>query len=177
MGGSKFLIVGPAASGKDWLQRKFVEKGYSPLVQYTTRPRRPNEDGNEYHFVSQKTMGDMIRNMKFLSVKCFNTWWYGFTKDDFEKCDVAIVSRGNINEIKYNYKNIINDWNIIYLDIDVDVRINRLKNRYIGGNEDDSISRRVSSDAIDFEDFNDYTIRLTSEKEVADFINNVPAIK
>lgn len=171
---SKYLIVGPAASGKDWLQQRFIEKGYTPLVQYTTRPKRPNETGKEYHFVSQQFMGKMIREMKFLSVKSFKNWWYGFTKEDFDKCNVAIVSIGNINELKYNCKNIIDNCEIIYLNIPKDVRISRLSNRYEGGNVDDTIERRVSSDDIDFEDFNNYTICLNSEEEVVDFINNIP---
>ena len=173
VGKSKYLIVGPAGSGKDWLQQRFIEKGYTPLVQYTTRPMRPTENGTEYHFISQKLMGKMIREMKFLSVKNFKTWWYGFVKEDFEKCNVGIVSIGNINELKYNYPNLLNMCEIIYLDIPKDVRIKRLSNRYDGGTVDDTIQRRVSADEIDFEDFNCYTISLHSEKEVTDFINNI----
>lgn len=169
----KYLIVGPAASGKDWLQQRFIEKGYRPLIQYTTRPKRPTETGSEYHFISQKLMGKMIREMKFLSVKCFKDWWYGFVKKDFDECDVAIVSIGNINELRYNYPNLLNMCEIIYLDIPKEVRIARLSNRYNGGTVDDTIERRVSADEQDFEDFNFFTICLTSEKEVCDFINTV----
>lgn len=169
----KYLIVGPAASGKDWLQQRFIEKGYRPLVQYTTRPKRPTETGSEYHFISQKLMGKMIREMKFLSVKCFKDWWYGFVKKDFDECDVAVVSIGNINELRYNYPNLLNMCEIIYLDIPKEVRIARLSDRYNGGTVDDTIERRVSADEQDFEDFNFFTICLTSEKEVCDFINTV----
>jgi len=173
VGKNKYLIVGPAASGKDWLQQRFIEKGYTPLIQYTTRPMRPTENGTEYHFISQKLMGKMIREMKFLSVKNFKTWWYGFVKEDFEKCNVGIVSIGNINELKYNYPNLLDMCEIIYLDIPKDVRIKRLSSRYEGGTVDDTIERRVAADEMDFEDFNCYTICLHSEKEVSDFINNV----
>jgi guanylate kinase len=171
---NKYLIVGPAASGKDWLQQRFVEKGYKPLVQYTTRPKRPTENGTEYHFISQKLMGKMIREMKFLSVKNFKTWWYGFVRKDFEECDVAIVSIGNINELKYNYKNLLDFCEIVYLDIPKEVRIARLSNRYDGGNVDDTVERRVNADETDFEDFINYTICLQSEQEVVNFINNIP---
>lgn len=170
----KYLIVGPAASGKDWLQQRFIEKGYTRLIQYTTRPKRPTENGTEYHFISQKLMGKMIREMKFLSVKCFKDWWYGFSKKDFEECNVAIVSIGNINELRYNYPNLLDFCEIIYLEIPKEIRIERLSGRYVGGNVDDTVERRVSADEHDFEDFNFYTICLTSEKEVSDFINTVP---
>lgn len=172
----KYLIVGPAASGKDWLQQRFIEKGYKPLVQYTTRPQRPTENGTEYHFISQKLMGKMIREMKFLSVKCFKDWWYGFVKKDFDDCDVAIVSIGNINELRYNYPNLLDMCEIVYLDMPKDLRISRLSNRYTGGSVDDTIERRVSADEQDFEDFNFYTVCLYSEDEVVNFINNVPEL-
>ena len=96
VGKSKYLIVGPAGSGKDWLQQRFIEKGYTPLVQYTTRPMRPTENGTEYHFISQKLMGKMIREMKFLSVKNFKTWWYGFVKEDFEKSKLVSLNAGQL---------------------------------------------------------------------------------
>ena len=169
----KYLIVGPGGSGKDWLQDRFIEKGYKPLVQYTTRPMRPTENGTEYHFISQKLMGKMILEMKFLSVKNFKTWWYGFVKKDFEECDVAVVSVSNINELKYNYPNLLDFCKIIYLDIPKEIRIKRLSNRYNGGNIDDTVERRIRADEIDFEDFNCYTISLHSEKEVTDFINTI----
>lgn len=169
----KYLIVGPAASGKDWLQKKFVEKGYEPLVQYTTRPKRPCEDGTEYHFISQKLMSRMIREMKFLSVKCFKEWWYGFSKNDFEECDVAIVSIGNINDLIYNYRNLTDFCEIVYLDMPKELRIDRLSKRYVGGTTDDTIERRVAADDADFDDFKLYTTVLSSEEEVSDFINNV----
>ena len=50
----KIILIGKAASGKDFFQKHLVSSGWVPLRQYTTRPKRPNEDGDEYHFVSEK---------------------------------------------------------------------------------------------------------------------------
>lgn len=171
--GKKILIVGPAASGKDWLQQKFIEKGYKPLIQYTTRPKRPTENGSEYNFVSPEVMGEMIRDFKFLSVKSFNGWWYGFSKDDFDNCNVGIVSIGNIIDLKHHLPNLSDICEIIYLDMPIELRISRLGGRYNGGKEDDTIERRVQADKNDFENFNLYDTRLCSEKEVCDFINTI----
>ena len=44
---SKYIIVGPGASGKDYLQKKMIDLGYHPMKQYTTREIRENETGNE----------------------------------------------------------------------------------------------------------------------------------
>lgn len=169
----KYIIVGKAASGKDWLQNIFIERGYKPLIQYTTRPKRPYETGNEYHFCSKKKIENMNKKMKFASLKIFNDWFYGFTIDDLKKCDVAIMSPLNINDLKNWYPDILKLITIIYLDIPINVRKNRLETRYNGGNEDDSIARRVNADEKDFENFNYFDIRFTNNDEATAFINKI----
>lgn len=168
----KYIIVGKAASGKDWLQRKFIENGYSQMVQYTTRPMRPKENGSEYHFITIPEFEQLISEGNMLSYKKYNNWYYGFTKDDFLKCEVAIMTPFDLNNIKEKYPNLLYDCDVIYLDISNDVRYERLSIRYIGGNEDDSIERRMKADEEDFKDFNIYNIRLKNTKEITDFINN-----
>ena len=51
---SKYIIVGPGASGKDYLQKKMIDLGYHPMKQYTTREIRENETVDEYHFISKE---------------------------------------------------------------------------------------------------------------------------
>lgn len=176
----KYLIIGPAASGKDWLQHKFVEKGYKQLVSYTTRPQRPNENGTEYHFISSEEMGKMIRDMKFVSLKNFISWWYGFTLEDFLDADIAIVTVGNLEDIEFSRKlnkvldESLNECEIVYLDIPENIRRTRLDNRYTGGNPDDSTNRRIEADKKDFEGFSKYTIKLTSVEDINNYINNIP---
>lgn len=172
----KYIIVGKAASGKDWLQNVFIEHGFKPLLQYTTRPKRPNETGKEYHFVSKKKIENMRSNLKFASLKQFNNWYYGFTIDELEKCDVAIMTPGNLNDIKCWYPNTIKFATIIYLDIPIEIRKKRLKNRYLGGNEDDSISRRVNADEKDFENFTFFDVKFTNNDDALKFINKITQI-
>ena len=50
----KIIIIGKAASGKDYFQKQLVSNGWIPLRQYTTRPKRPNEVGDEYLFVTEE---------------------------------------------------------------------------------------------------------------------------
>ena len=65
---SKYIIVGPGASGKDWLLKKMVELGYSPMRQYTTREKRENETGDEYHFVSDDEFNTILFQRKNLII-------------------------------------------------------------------------------------------------------------
>lgn len=169
----KYIIIGPAASGKDWLQKKFVEKGYKPLLLYTTRPIRPNEDGSEYNFVSEDYMDKITENKEyFISLKTFKGWRYGFTKDDFFNSDVCIITVSNLSDIKHKIKEQI-DCEIIYLDIPEDVRRKRLNERYIGGNNDDTTERRIESDRNDFKGFEDYDIRLCTIEDINCYIDNI----
>lgn len=169
----KYVIVGKAASGKDWCQKLFVSGGYKPLKQYTTRPKRPNETGKEYHFVSKKTIEKMKDDHKFCSLKEFKGWYYGFTLDDFKKCDVGILSVGNISDLINWYPDVLKFTTIIFLDIPLDIRKKRLKSRYSGGNEDDSLIRRIEADENDFKNFNNFDIKFTSNDDATKFINKI----
>ena len=63
------VLTGKSNSGKDTIAKELQNRGINRILSYTTRPMRPTENGTEYHFISQKLMGKMIREMKFLSVK------------------------------------------------------------------------------------------------------------
>ena len=180
---NKFIIIGKAASGKDFFQKQLVSNGWKPLRQYTTRPKRPNEVGDEYHFVTEEEF-DRISN-KLMSVQNFNGWKYGFDMDEVVMSDVMIFSPANFFDIYVSSdircKNLICCSNVVYLDIDEDVRRERLSNRYIGGNEDDSIERRLCEDKKDFKflDTLDWDVlsnryvRLCNKSEVDDFLKKI----
>ena len=48
---------------------------------------------------------------------------------------------------------------IIYTDIDMSTRMTRLANRNMPG---DSMDRRIRADEVDFNNFNDYDLRITN---------------
>lgn len=169
----KYIIVGKAASGKDTTQGILTKKGFKPLRLYTTRPVRPNETGKEYHFVSKEKMETMISQNKFISVKVFNDWYYGFTLEDFKTCDVAILTPSNIVELRNSQPELMKFTTIIYLDIPEKIRKERLKKRYDGGKEDDSVSRRLRADKADFKLFNYFDVRFISNEDADAFVNNL----
>lgn len=169
----RYIIVGKAASGKDWCQKMFVENGYKPLKQYTTRPKRPNETGDEYHFVSKKRIENLKEKQQFASLKIFKDWYYGFTIDEFKNCDVAILSVGNICDLRNWYPEVLITCTIIYLDIPISVRKERLKTRYNGGNQDDSVERRLTADERDFKNFKYFDLKFSSNNEATEFINKI----
>lgn len=182
----KLIIIGKAASGKDFLQKQLVSIGWIPLRQYTTRPKRPTEVGDEYHFVSEEEF-DSIRH-RLTSVQNFKGWLYGYDIEEALNSDVMIFSPANFfNLIIDNISDrrcgdLLYNSIIVYLDIDEDTRRERLSIRYKGGREDDSLERRLQADVEDFKPFDiiDWNskplnsfIRLCSKDEVDDFLKKL----
>lgn len=172
---SKYIIVGPGASGKDWMLQKMVERGYKAMKQYTTREKRENETGEEYHFVSEQEFNDMDDRAKFVSVNFYHIGWYGISYDELMNSDVSILSPANIKDIFAVHPDSRDLFTIIYLDMPEEVRRERLSKRYVSKVGDDN-ERRLEADAKDFKDFCIYDLRFNSEKMVDDYINNLPLV-
>ena len=169
----KYIIVGKGASGKDWLQRRFIEKGYSPMKQYTTREIRDNESGDEYHFITEDEFNRMKNYNDFISSHFYRIGWYGVGLYELKKHDVSILSPANINDIFGSNPGWRKEFTIIYLDIPIEIRRERLSRRYTDKIGDDN-EVRIMNDENDFKDFNSYDIRLTSVEEIESFINKLP---
>ena len=169
---SKYIIVGPGASGKDWLLKKMVKLGYSPMKQYTTREKRENETGDEYHFISDEEFKYMDDRGHFISVNFYRIGWYAVSYDEFLKSDVAILSPANVKDIFNLYPELRDRFTIIYLDIPVSIRRKRLNSRYQSKIGDDN-EVRLANDERDFKDFTLWDIRFEDVKSIDDFINNL----
>ena len=181
----KLIIIGKAASGKDFLQKQLVSNGWIPLRQYTTRPKRPTEVGDEYHFVSEEEF-DSISH-KLCSVQNFNGWKYGYDIDEALASDVMIFSPANYFSLIFESDSkdkcgyLLYHSTLVYIDIDEETRRKRLSCRYIGGNEDDSIERRIKADDEDFKPFDNIDwdnkpldrVRLCSINDVDDFLKKL----
>lgn len=168
----KFIIVGKAASGKDWLQKEMVKRGYVPMKQYTTREMRENETGNEYHFISQEEFEHMKEEGRFVSANFYRIGWYGISYDELINSDVAILSPANVNDIINAFPQIRDIFKIIYLDIPISIRRERLNSRYKNKIGDDN-EVRIMNDEKDFMDFTTWDIRLDGVESINDFLTSV----
>ena len=172
---TKIIIIGKAASGKDFFQKQLVSNGWIPLRQYTTRPKRPTEIGDEYHFVTEEEFDSISDNL--MSVQCFNGWKYGYDMNEVYESEVMIFSPANFFSMQSLWDVRNRDCIIIYLDIDEETRRERLSVRYVGGNEDDSLERRLQADREDFKFFDNIDwdnnpygfIRLCNKSEVDEY--------
>lgn len=152
------IIVGKAASGKDYLRKKFESRGYKYGVTYTTRPPREGEvNGKDYFFISEDESKKLIESGFFYEYVIFNGWVYGTSLTQFYTDDLFIMTPFGISKIKPEDRR--NSF-IIYMDIDIQTRYDRLLNRDMTG---DIIQRRIQADELDFLKFNDYDLRITNE--------------
>jgi guanylate kinase len=151
------ILVGKAASGKDYLRKRFESRGFKYAVTYTTRPPREGEvNGKDYFFISEDESKRLIESGFFYEYVIFNGWVYGTSVSQFYASDLFIMTPAGISKIKPEDR--LNSF-IIYVDIDIQTRYDRLLNRDMPG---DSVQRRIEADELDFSIFYDYDLRITN---------------
>jgi len=152
---SRIILVGSAGSGKDFLKKKFKERGFDCDISYTTRPIREGEvDGIDYHFISEpefvNKFYDIYEYAKHGDYLYGTGWW------EWNNCDIFIMETHGILEItQEDRKNCF----IIYLNPSLDIREKRLKER--GWNEE-TIAHRFKTDNDKFRNFKDYDMNITN---------------
>ena len=154
----KLILVGKAAAGKDFLKNRLVAKNFKPGISCTTRLPRHNEvDGVDYHFMTEDQFKETIDSGEMLEHMIFNNWYYGLTKEEFEKADVMIMSKDGLDVLPKGYRD---RCMVIYLDPPRITRVERLEHR---NDPNDSIVRRMNTDDKQFEDFRDYDLKVRNE--------------
>lgn len=160
-GYNKLIIVGKGASGKDYLRRYLKNKGVSVSILHTTRPKRSGEcHKKDYYFIDNEKFNNIKEEDSFLYTQEFEVInpknkekekiQYGITKKQFYKNRIHILTPFAVESLK-DY--ILNQCHVLYLDIDDNIRHERMSTRK---NMLDEVERRITSDNIDFNDFNKY---------------------
>lgn len=153
----KFIIVGKAAAGKDHLRKRLIDRGLRYGVSCTTRPPRAGEvDGRDYYFLQEQEFLNLINSGDMIEYQQFVGWYYGLTREEFENSDVIILNREAVDMLP---EEIREQCMVLYLDIDKDVRLNRMLER---NDQDDSLQRRMEADEKQYENFTNYDLRLTN---------------
>lgn len=170
---SRLILVGEAASGKDYA-RKICEDniGMSYQVSYTTRPPRKGEvHGKDYFFLSESAFTDLIRQNFWYEYVKFNSWYYGTSNEQFSaKNAVFIMTPTGLSHLSEKDRA---ESFVIYFEIDKDIRRERMHMRK--GNAD-SVERRLEADARDFAKFSNYdTVINHSQFTIKDISNCVYA--
>lgn len=151
---SKIVIVGPGATGKDFLRKKLESKGWKYGVLFTTRPSRSNEKyGVDYYFVTDEQFNDMKETNQLVEHSTFaHGWQYGTSKLIWETHNLFVMSPNSLRQIKEQFG--LEDAFVIYLNVPEEIRRSRLAARQ----DADGVERRLKTDREDFANFTDYDI-------------------
>ena len=87
----KIIIVGPGGSGKDFLRKKMVDKGFKYGVSFTSRPPREGEEEGIDYYYRDENFFDSNPDI-FLELQKFNGWRYGISKGEFSVKNLFILS-------------------------------------------------------------------------------------
>ena len=154
----KIAIVGAAATGKDFLRKRMMDRGMVYGVSCTTRfPREGEVHGKDYYYLTPEEFESKIERGEFVEWQDFNGWKYGLTKDEFERCDVMILNAEAVTLLDAKYRNRLF---VIYLDIAEDIRRERLG---IRNDKNDSTDRRIIADNEQFRNFFDFDCKITNQ--------------
>jgi guanylate kinase len=161
----KCIILGKSGAGKNFLMNNLIKKGLKGCLKHTTRPPRKNEQqGIDYNFISESDFFQLLNENKFLVYQKVivspenrnpEPWYYGITFEEFDKSQVLIMTPIELKNITPEMRK---GCFVVYLDIDREIRENRITHRK---DKNDSIKRRLDADDLDFKDFNDYDLKVT----------------
>lgn len=141
------IIVGESGAGKTTLQKELVnifDTRFTKLVTYTTRPPRDMEqDGVDYHFVTEDEFEELKRNGFFLETATYRGWHYGSPKcDDYSA--IAILTPAGLRAAIRAGVPVVS----FYLKVDRRSRLIKLLKR---GDDIEEAYRRSISDVGQFD--------------------------
>ena len=153
-----FYIMGKSSSGKDTIYNRIrSEEKLLPVVLYTTRPMRENEEnGREYHFVDRACFVKMKSEGKVIEERIYNTihgeWVYFTSKDsiDIEKGNcIGIGTLESYVKIKEHFGEAVVP---IYIEVEDGLRLARAveRERLQTNPKYAELCRRFLADSSDF---------------------------
>lgn len=148
-------IVGEIGSGEYNLVDMMIEErgiNKSPVVSYTNRPQRDDEDdGIKHHFVSRDYI-DLILNREYIASYTEigdKRYSYCTLIKDVEKSDIYIISPDGLNYMKDKWGNSL-DIITVYIDCPLEERRKRLKDI---SDSDEEFEKRINNEKSQFEEF------------------------
>ena len=165
----KLIIVGKTGSGKDFLIKGLRENNLPNFPKLTTRPQRAGEeDGKDYKFTDNTKFEQMLSDGQMKTHQSFEingqTWYYGVSLEDYQNGQLFVMTPHEISQL--TKEDLVNCF-VVYLDIDEDIRKQRLLER---NDQNDSIDRRLQADDQDFKDYDYYDLKITDPEFESDWV-------
>lgn len=153
--GKRIVIVGPAASGKDFLRKRLRSLGLESGVLMTSRPPRDGEvNGEDYCFKSPEFIRSRIESGYTVCHHEYNGWLYALDFAEWDLKDVFVLTPEYLSQMG----GLRGEFAVVYLRPSGVSRFLRLLKR--GGA--DGVLRRMKADRRQFRGFRDYDIMITN---------------
>ena len=136
-----YIITGPSGVGKNTIiEAMSTDLDFYFSVSHTTRPQRENEiDGKDYYFITEKEFKSLVDDNLMIEYEQYGGFYYGTSKKEVLKESNIILLDLEVNgATKLLSQN--SDYIGIFIDIDDEELISRLKNR---GHDDNFIKERM----------------------------------
>jgi len=172
-------LTGPSGSGKSTIENILVNKyGYRKAISHTSRAMRLNEEhGKDYYFVDELIIRKLYDERKLAEFTCYNNNYYGVMIDELERSQVIVIEPHGLKQVKERMKNSNTEVISIYIGIDSETQIERMKRR---GDSNINIQKRVSEDIDRFKpdpELYDFIFKSDNRADyntnLAEFINNI----
>ncbi|HLD60760.1 MAG TPA: guanylate kinase [Patescibacteria group bacterium] len=175
------IISSPSGGGKDAVINALLSRipNSTRLVTTTTRPPRPgNQDGVDYHFITEKEFKQKIEQDAFVEYNFYAGNYYGTEKKWLEKT----LSKYDLvlTQIEVNGKHNLDKANIPHLAIfllpeSLEVLRHRIEKR--GGITSEVIAERLEIAKKEIEASKDYDHRITNyEGKLEETIDKIAEI-
>lgn len=103
---------------------------FKPVVSYTTRPKRENEtDGVEHYFITPEEAKEKLKTEHVLAYTKIGEYEYFATVEALNDSNLYIIDPNGVKYLKENFPEL--NIKIIYIKVDDNVRIERIKKRDI----------------------------------------------
>lgn len=169
-----FAIVGKSGSGKDSILNAALAAApsvFHRVEKFTTRPKREGEeDGVEYHFLTDEEYTNKFINGELLDTSFFRGWFYG-TENSLSEKQINIGVFDPI-QLAYISNNPLINLRIFEVSANDKTRLERSLKRE-NRPDVEEILRRFDADDKDFEDIQNYpcqyyTVLYNDRKESFD---------
>lgn len=144
------LLVGKSASGKDHIAKYISDKyKFKFIVSTTTRPIRDGEeDGVDYHYVSEDKFKELIHTNSLIEYSRTGDKYYGIERSEISEDNmISVVDMAGVRRLKTIYHDRVK---VIYLTVPDDVRLDRALKR---GSFDQKVwEQRLMEDTCEFYD-------------------------
>jgi guanylate kinase len=153
-----YLFIGKSGSGKDYMLKQMLKNkpNVKPMVSVTTRPPRVGEEnGVDYHFVSDEIFDHMLERNAFVEHREYDTEFGIWKYATLRKPNATVEDYAGIVDVQ-GAMDIINSYapsvkvQVFYVFAPDDVRLERAKER--GSFDLGEWNRRFEKDKVDFSD-------------------------